>query len=361
MSTYRDPTIAELEAQMIECHAQTDSNLANCEKLITKLEARYLKADEDYSKVQTHLDEYKVNIIAPHIAAAAEQLPATALKLKVAEYDLERKTEDYKKLEAKHLETCKSEIRIKKEKKQLEQTVVALTAQLDGKTTPEEKQLQTENERLKEELATLKAQLEHKTDECAIKDQCIADLTDDFAAYQDVTSNTLARRHNSCNELTAALDEQCGMLTAERDYLQSHIDVLTVKGDMLKSELEAIITTDRKELELDNSFQCEGTLSCVSCPSHLERALHILRAAEAQALQLVDQVNHDRMVAWNQLHEYQTKIVQGHYAAVGSWVVAQQAPSVSPTLVSPTSSIGEGWKSTKTYGSSEDGSVKFVL
>jgi chromosome segregation ATPase len=238
MSTYQYPTIAELEAQMIECHAKTDSSLANCEKLITKLEARYLKADEDYSKVQTHLSEYKVNIIAPYIAAAAEQLPATALKLKVAEYDLKRKTEDYKKLEAKHLEACKSEIRVKKEKKQLEKTVVALTNHLDGNTTPDEKKLQTENERLKGELATLKAQLEHKTEECAMKDQFIADLTDDFAAYQDVTSDTLARRHDSCDELNAALDEQCGMLTAERDYLQSHIDMLTVKCDMPKSELE---------------------------------------------------------------------------------------------------------------------------
>lgn len=116
------------------------------------------------------------------------------------------------------------------------------------------------------------------------------------------------------------------------------------------------------ELEDYDSLKCEGSSNCTSCVLHLKRALHISRAAEAQALRLVDQVNHDRMVAWNQLHEHQTKVVREHHAAVGSWIAARQAPSVSPTLVSPTFAPSEGgndgWK---ICGSSESGSVEFVL
>ena len=94
---------------------------------------------------------------------------------------------------------------------------------------------------------------------------------------------------------------------------------------------------------------------------HLERALRISRAAKVQVLQLVDQVKHDRMAVWNKLHEHQTRVVQEHYAAVGSWIAVRQVPSVSPTLVSLTFAPGEGGRITETCSSSEDGSIEFVL
>ncbi|KAF9701677.1 hypothetical protein EKO04_000370 [Ascochyta lentis] len=407
MSTYEDPTIAELEAQMNSIHAEIDTKLSNCSKIIAKLDTRHNDDNQHHKKADVLLAAHKVAIIAPHIVLAAEKLPEFELKLKVAEYELKRKTDECTRLTAKHLDACKSEIRTKKEKKQLTKTVESLTAQLEGKVTPEERNTKTENEELKQELAKLRAQLENKIEECEMKDQVIVDLTEDFAAYQSVTSNTWAHRHDSCNELNDALEEQCAMLTAERDTLQRNLqgdlnavqgnyEILSVKHDVLAMKRDELIEerdnlqnkfnvrrvpflrhvdislhcqdalkAHQKELDRYSASQCEGSSSCTACPMHLKRALRISKAAEAQALQLVDQVNHDRMVAWNQLHEHQTRVVQEHYAAVESWVSARQAPSVSPTLVSPTFRSGEdgeqGWKITATCGSSEDGSVDFVL
>lgn len=119
------------------------------------------------------------------------------------------------------------------------------------------------------------------------------------------------------------------------------------------------------ELEDLDTSKCEGSQGCTSRVVHLERALRISRAAKTQALQLVDQVNHDRTVAWNHLHERQTRVIQEHYASVGAWVAARQAPSVSPTLVSPEFKPGEGdehgWKIADNCDSSESSSVEFRL
>lgn len=119
------------------------------------------------------------------------------------------------------------------------------------------------------------------------------------------------------------------------------------------------------ELEDLDTFECEGSSGCTSCVVHLERALRISRAAEAQALQLVDQVNHDRMVAWNQLHEHQTRLSQENYASVGAWIAARQAPGLSPTLISPDFKPSEGdkngWKITGNCDLSESSSVEFHL
>lgn len=127
----------------------------------------------------------------------------------------------------------------------------------------------------------------------------------------------------------------------------------------ISSPHQESIKAHKMELEDADALKCEGSSGCTSCVVHLERA------AEAQALQFVDQVNHDRMVAWNQLHEHQTRLVQEHYAAVRFWVAARQAPSVSPTLVSPTFKPSEGgdnaWKISDVCGSSDSGSVDFRL
>ena len=243
MSTYEDPSIAELETQMNKVHAAIDAGYANCDKLIKKIEARHREDDERFRKAETLLAEHKVAIIAPHVLLAVQKLPDIKLKLKVTEFELNRQTDERKRLEAKHLDVRKSEIRLKKENKQLTKTVESLTAQLQGKTTPEEKDLKAENQKLKEELAMLRAQLKRKTDECETKDsfivsreQDIADLTDDFAAYQNIISDALSKRHEGCDELHAALDEQCNMLTAERDTLEANLDTLHHKCNTLAIE-----------------------------------------------------------------------------------------------------------------------------
>jgi hypothetical protein len=232
MSTYTEgPSIAELDAEMNKYHAQIDARLVTCSKLITKLEARHQKADKQQKKAKILLDNFKVISIAPQVALAAEKLLATELKLRVTEYELKRKTDECKRLASKHLETSKSEIRVKKEKKQLAKTVDTLTTQLKGKITPEEIEIMIQNKELEQELTMLRAQLNRKIEECETKDRFIADLTVDFAAYQNVTSDTWVHRHDSCNELNAALDEQCAMLAAERDALQSKLNALQNRGD----------------------------------------------------------------------------------------------------------------------------------
>ncbi|KAJ8108522.1 hypothetical protein OPT61_g8117 [Boeremia exigua] len=372
MSADDDLAIAELEAQMQLLHADSDARLANCDKLVARIDARQKKDKERFVKVEKLLAEQKVAIIAPHILFAAQKLPDAILKLKVTEYDLQRKTDEYKRLEAKQLDARKSEIRVKKENRQLAKSMESLSAQLKGDCTPEDMRLKTENEMLKKELAMMKTQLKDKTDECEMKDRDINDLREDFAAYQSVTSSTWAHRHDACNELVAVLEEQCSTLTQQRDALESNlntlhhkINTLTIERDSLQNQFTDAIKAHKMELEDYDSLKCQGSSSCTSCVLHLERSLRISRAAESQALQLVDQVNHDRMVAWNQLHEHQTRAVQEHYVAVGTWVSSQRAPSMSPTLVSPTykpdGDNNDGWKFPNASSLSESGSVEFVL
>jgi len=116
------------------------------------------------------------------------------------------------------------------------------------------------------------------------------------------------------------------------------------------------------ELEDLDASKCKGSQGREFCVVHLERSLRISRASESQSLQLVDQMNHDRIVAWDQLHEHQTRVAQENYASVGAWVAARQASSVSPTLVSPSFKPSEdGWKISDNCSSSESSSVEFRL
>ncbi|KZM26007.1 hypothetical protein ST47_g2836 [Ascochyta rabiei] len=173
--------------------------------------------------------------------------------------------------------------------------------------------------------------MESKTEECETKDLFTNDLTEDFAANQSVTSEAWIHRHDSCNELNAALDEQCAMLTAERNINRNNFGVLSVKHDVLAMKCDALrgecanlqskfnsrygllrydvtislhhqnaLKPYHEELgkhEHNHTPRFWRSSRCIRYPTHLKRALHISKAAEAQALQLVDQVNHDRMEA----------------------------------------------------------------
>ncbi|KAJ4345052.1 hypothetical protein N0V95_005994 [Ascochyta clinopodiicola] len=224
MPAYGGLTITELEADMHKMHAEVDTKLSNCSKMIAKLDAHHNNADEHYRKADMLLAEHKVVIAALHNTLAAEKLPTVELKLRTAEYMLK----------------FKSDIRGKDAKKQLIKTMRSLTLQLAGKALPEEKDFKTENEKLKHELRILSAQLESKTEECETKDQIITDLTENFTVYQNVTPDTRIHRHDSCNELNVAFDEQCSVLTAERDIVQSNFEVLSVKHDVLAMKRDAL-------------------------------------------------------------------------------------------------------------------------
>ncbi|KAL1607262.1 hypothetical protein SLS59_002225 [Nothophoma quercina] len=166
-------------ALMNELHDHVDTKLSNCDWLSPKIDTRHREYDNRFKKSKRLFAEHKVTIIAPHIAAAAAKLPSAELKLKVAEYEIQRKTDGCKRLEAKHLNACKSEIRAKKEYKLLVKIVEPHTSQLESKTEPEEKDVMAENEKPKEELTMLRAQLESRTVECEAKDTVIAELTKD--------------------------------------------------------------------------------------------------------------------------------------------------------------------------------------
>ncbi|KAF2627056.1 hypothetical protein BU25DRAFT_448834 [Macroventuria anomochaeta] len=236
MSAYEDPTIAKPEAQINKINAKVDARLSNASKLITKIQGCHRDNEKHFKKAEILLAEHKVAIIAPHILLAAQILPDTKLKLEVAEYEIKRQSDECKRLEAKHLDARKSEIRVKKENKQLTKIVESLTAQFEGKATPEEKCIKTENEKLMKKLAMLSAQLKSKIEECEIKDQAFNDLREEFAAYLSVNSDTWSHRHDSCNELVAALEEQCGMFAAERDALEANLNTLYHKNNFLTIE-----------------------------------------------------------------------------------------------------------------------------
>lgn len=254
MCNYEDPFIAEVEAQANTLFAESDitlaknvARLADCEKHVKKVEAMHSADHRHFGKAETLLTEHHAAICAPRVLVDAEKLPSVELKLKVAEYDLQCKVAECKRLDAKHVDARKSEIRLKKDNKKLAEIVGTLTAQLEGRASPQEQVLKTENDDLKEQLAVLQAQLQQKTEECGAKDlnishlnndcaikgatiasfaQDIECLRDDFAAYQSVTSNNWSHRHDSCNELVTALEEQCDMLTAQRDTLECNLRAL---------------------------------------------------------------------------------------------------------------------------------------
>lgn len=224
-------------------HAATAASFAKCDKGVKKLEAHLRNEKDLIHKTELALAEHKVSIATPHILAAYEKIPGIELKLKVAEFELQRKTDEYKRVQAKHLDAIKSEIRLKKQNKELTRTVETLTTQLEGKASPQELVLQAENEELQKQLALLKAQLQSKSDECVAKDTIIAskqqdidNLREDFAAYQSVADQTWSHRHDSCNELAAALEEQCDMLTAEHDTLEGNLNTLHHKLNSVAME-----------------------------------------------------------------------------------------------------------------------------
>ena len=117
-----------LESTDLYYVSESDSSLIRCDKLVAKIDARHNEDKLRFKKAEKLLTEYKVAAIAPHIFAAAQKLPDAQLKLKVAEYELHCKIDECKRLEAKQLNARKSEIRIKKEIKQLTKTVELLTA-----------------------------------------------------------------------------------------------------------------------------------------------------------------------------------------------------------------------------------------
>jgi chromosome segregation ATPase len=227
MSAYEDAFIAEAEALSNKLIAEGDARLASatarlshCHKRVKKTEGIHRNDQEHFRKAELALEKHKVSIVAPHILAAYERLPSVELKLKIAEFEHQRKTDEYQRLQAKHLDASKSEIRLKKANKQLTNTVETLTAQLEGKSSPQEQTLQNENDELKKKLDLLQAQLDSKTKECDAKDQAVEDLREDFGAYQSVYEDTWSHRHDGCNELAAALEEQCEVLQSNFEALQ---------------------------------------------------------------------------------------------------------------------------------------------
>lgn len=250
MSTFTDPFISEAEALsqnlITEGEARLNSataRLAACDMRIKKVEAIHHNDQERFHKDELALEKHKVSIIAPHILAAYEKLPNIELKLRVAAYEHQRKTDESKRLQAKHIDTIKSEICLKKSNKQLTQTVESLAAKLDGKVLPQEQALKNESQELRKELDLLRAQLASKTEELEAKDAMIMSkqqdidyLREDFDAYQSVYETIWSHRHDGCNELTAALEEQCGMVIAERNVLEANLNALDHKCTSLAME-----------------------------------------------------------------------------------------------------------------------------
>ncbi|KAF3036677.1 hypothetical protein E8E12_004113 [Didymella heteroderae] len=311
MSICHDSSVAELETLVHkvygECdaaRAATGTSFAKCDKEFQKIEPLLHDQRELIHKSEHALAEHKVSIVAPHILTAHEKLPNVELKLKVAEFEQQRKIDECKRLHAKHLDASKKEIRFMKENKQLTKKVETLTAQREGEATPQEQTPHKENKELKKQLALLQAQLESKTEECKSNDQVIEDIREDFVAYQSIIDDTWSHRHDSCNELTDALDEQCSILIKERDTLEADLytlhhknNILAMERDNLQEQFNKSIKAHKTELEDIDTSKCKGSSRCTLRVVHLERALRISRTAEARAIQLVDQVNHDRMVA----------------------------------------------------------------
>lgn len=262
MSLHEDQSLVELEAQMNQLHAESNAGLARCDKLVKKIDARHKQDKALFEKAHKLLAETKVAAVAPHILAAAQRLPHVELKLKVAEFEINRNKQECKRLQIKHMNAFQAELRFKKENKQLTKTIESLTAGREIDTTSERNDTQSENEQLKEQLAALTAQLKVKTDECASKDAFIAnqerevaELRVEFAGYQDFTSNSSIHRHDGCNEHIAALEEQHVVLTTHYDdkinTLQSKLTVSRMPSSLVALSLLDQCATETYKTKLE--------------------------------------------------------------------------------------------------------------
>ncbi|KAJ4401686.1 hypothetical protein N0V91_007727 [Didymella pomorum] len=312
MSIYHDLPTEELEALMYKVHgecdaasAATQASLAKCDKGVKKLETHLRDEKALIHRAELTLAEHTATVVAPHILAAYKNCRTPALK---------------------------------KANKQVTKAVESLTDQRQGKASPQEQALKNENEDLQRQLTLLQAQLASKAEVCEAKDAIIMSkqqdinyFCEDFAAYQSVHEDTWSHRHDGCNELSAALEEQCEMyktlattLEGNLNTFRRNLNSVAKECDYLREQFKDSIKAHRIELEDPDASKRESSQGRETCVVRLERTLRISRAGEFQALQLVDQVNHDRMVAWNQVHEHQTRVVQEHYVSIGAWVTALQ-------------------------------------
>jgi chromosome segregation ATPase len=295
MSTYHDPSIAELEDQMKKLHAASDAGIARWGRLVSKTNAREAEIKERILNVDKHVVELKVAAIAPHILTDAKKLPHTQLQLKVAHdnadikaaeykrlselnqsltatlkdkaasedytklqlkiahYNADIKAAEYKRLETRRFESFESESRLKKDNKRLSELNQSLTATLEDKAASENKVLESENDRIKEELARLKAQLEKKTKECEQKDaiiagkeQDIAGLKEDIAANETDTDHNSSHNHEGCDELEAAIQEQSDFFSSRCTDLEVKVRTLTAERDDFQSKLKVSEVTLRR-------------------------------------------------------------------------------------------------------------------
>jgi uncharacterized protein (DUF3084 family) len=245
MSTYHDPSIAELEDQMKKLHAASDAGIARWSRLVSKTNARDAAIKERILNVDKHVAELKVAAIAPHILADAKKLPHTQLQLKVARYNADLKAAEYKRLESRRFEAYKSESRLRKDNKRLSELNQSLTATLEDKAASENKVLESENDRLKEEFARLKAQLEKKTEQCEQKDAIIAGKEQDIAGLKETitanetdTDHTSSHNHEGCDELEAAIQEQSDFFSSRCTDLEVKVRTLTAERDDFQSKLK---------------------------------------------------------------------------------------------------------------------------
>ena len=249
MSTYDDPSIAELDNQMKALHAASDADIVKSDRRVANGKARDAATKERIRKAEKNVKELKVAAVAPEILADAQKLEHVQMQLRVAHYNAEIKAAEYKQRDLRRYEAYESESLLKKDNKRLNELNKSLTATLEEKVASEDKALQSENDTLKQELARLRAHLETKTEELeqkdviiASKDQDLAGLKEDLAAVQITSHN-----HEGCDaaeeayressefymSLNSGLEDKVRVLTAERDDFQSKWKVSEVSLRLL--------------------------------------------------------------------------------------------------------------------------------
>lgn len=104
------------------------------------------------------------------------------------------KSEDCKRFEVKHANTCKAQIFVKNESGRSRKTIESQTATQKGELTLKDKLSLLKTQVLRKQLAFVSARLQIKIDECVARDEFVTskDLADTqldlgFAAYQEFT------------------------------------------------------------------------------------------------------------------------------------------------------------------------------
>ncbi|KAJ4289867.1 hypothetical protein N0V90_011200 [Kalmusia sp. IMI 367209] len=206
----------------------------------------------------------------------------------------------------------------------LQNKIAAITAELGARnaqvvrTTTEAASKDMKIIEYKVKIASINLDLAAKEKEILAKDAEILALNDAIAATkEDFASRhtSLANANNTLISKDAEINAKGALLIHTTTALAITKRELSISRTALRTTQAALATTSSQlsatqdantKLEiLHKMYACDKNPSCISCPHHMQRALHIAMAAEVASAQLLSETHMERLKAISELHDYE--------------------------------------------------------